>query len=313
MTISLEMRPQDPPLTWEQFVAEAPPFSIALDGYVADAPRFDASGPHASFNHHEKCSRLETRATCAQVLMAIRQGLFGCFRLDGSATATVFVNDCDEDVCLSWFLLKHGWLAENVMNPLLNRLVAMEDVLDATAGAYPFPVDLPALRELAWVFEPYRRLRLSGELDKKDKSSYEAVVTDVESRIARHLTHQGGEIRLDTRYDRIGGGHGWAMIREVGAQARTGVFADGISAYVAARQRPDGRWAYTVGRMSLFISHFRVPEIIAALNEVDGTTGKPDRWGGGDTIGGSPRVAGSGLDPGQVAAVVNAVVARSAT
>lgn len=299
-------------MTWEQFVAGAPPFSIALDGYVADGPRLDTRGPHACFNHHENVSRLETRATCAQVLMSIRQGLFECFREEGAVRASVFVNDCDEDVCLSWFLLKHGWLAEHVMNPAINKLVGMEDVLDATAGAYPFPVDLPALRELAWVFEPYRRLRLSGELDKKDRASYEAVVTDVEGRIMRHLTHQGGEIQIDTRYDRIGGGRGWAMIRELGAQARTGAFADGIKAYVAVRERPDGRHVYTVGRMSLFIDFFRVPEIISALNEAEGTTGKADRWGGGDTIGGSPRVAGSALDPAQVAVVVNDVVTRFA-
>ncbi len=308
--IVLEMRPQDAPLTWEQFVAGAPPFSIALDGYVADGPRLDAAGPHANFNHHEKVSRLETRSTCAQVLMAIRQGLFECFREEGSIRAAVFANDCDEDVCLSWFLLKHGWLAEHVMNPALNKLVHMEDLLDATAGAYPFPVDLPALRELAWVFEPYRRFRLSGELDKKDRSSYEAVVTDVEGRIMRHLTHQGGEVQIDTRYERIGGGSGWAMIRELGAQARTGMFADGIKAYVASRERPDGRHAYTIGRMSLFIDFFSVPEIISALNEAEGTAGKSDRWGGGDTIGGSPRVAGSALDPGQVATIVNDVVSR---
>ena len=301
------MNPRDPPCQWEVFKDTKPTFSIALDGYVSGPPRFSPSGPYATFNHHEGTSRLETRATCAQVLMAIRQGLFRCFRKDGQPHAIVYVNDCDEDVCAAYFLLKHGWLSDHAMNPLLNRLVAIEDLLDATAGAYPFPADLPALRELAWVFEPYRRARLSGELDRKGPATYRGVVEDVESRILRHLTGKGDEIALDTRYERLGGGSGWAMIQEVGAQAKTGVLSDGIYAYVAVRQRPDGRWTYVVGRMSLFIDYFQVPAILDALNAAEDTTGKPDRWGGGDTIGGSPRVAGSKLAPDEVRRIVSEV------
>jgi len=308
MTITLEMRPKDPPLSWASFVSETPSFSIALDGYVNEGPRFDQNGPHINFNHHEGVSRLETRATCAQVLMAVRQGLFRCFRKDDAPHATVYVNDCDEDVCTAFFLLKHGWLSNHAMNPLLNRLVAIEDLLDATAGAYPFPADLPALRELAWIFEPYRRVRLSGELDKKDAATYRGVVEDVENRILRHLMGNGDEIAIDPRYERLGGGSGWAMIEEIGAQAKTGVLSDGIYAYVAVRQRPDGRWTYVVGRMSLFIDSFQVPAILEALNAAEGTVDKPDRWGGGDTIGGSPRVAGSKLTPDEVASIVGEVV-----
>jgi hypothetical protein len=305
MDITLEMRPQDPPQTWADFCARTPGFSIALDGYVGDGPRFDAAGPRVNFNHHENVSRLETRATCAQVSMALRQGLYRCFRDSKGPQARVYVNDCDDDVCLSWFLLKHPHLSEQSMNPLLNRLVAMEDVLDATAGAYPFPADLPALGELAWIFEPYRRFRLSGEIDRKEASAYRSVVTDVEGRIQRHLVGQGQAVPLDTRYERLGGDSAWAMVREVGAQARTGMFADGIYAYVSVRSRPDGRWTYTVGRMSPFIDHFRVPVLLAALNVAEGTTKVADCWGGGDTIGGSPRVAGSKLTPDEVTRVIS--------
>lgn len=311
MTITLEMRPKDPPLSWARFMTETPPFSIALDGYVSEGPQFDKKGPRKNFNHHEGCSRLETHATCYQILVAIRQGMFRCFRKDGAPHAVVYANDCDEDVCTSWFLLKHGWLSNNAMNPLLNRLVTIEDLLDATAGAYPFPADLPVLRELAWIFEPYRRVRLSGELDKKDAAVYRGVVEDVEGRILKHLVGQGDEIALDTRYDRIGGDSGWAVIRELGAQARTGMFSDGIYAYVAVRERPDGRWTYTVGRMSLFIDYFEVPAILEALNVAEGTNGKPDCWGGGDTIGGSPRVAGSKLTPDEVVKIVGEIVAKA--
>lgn len=310
MSITLEMRPQDAPLSWDEFVTTTPPFSIALDGYVADGPRFDASGPRACFNHHENVARLETRATCAQVLMALRQGLFHCFR-SGDPRAVVYVNDCDEDVCTAWFVLKHGYMTEHVINPLLNRLVHMEDMLDATAGAYPFPADMPTLKEIAWVFDPYRRARVSGALDRKDAQTYLGVVTDVEHRIMQHITGHGGWIDLDTRYERVGGNSEWAMVREHGGQARTGMFSDGIRAYIAVRDRHDGRFTYTVGRMSLFIHRFNVPKILAALNEAEGTADSPDRWGGGDTIGGSPRVAGSALQPSEVERIVNEVTAAS--
>lgn len=314
MSVTLEMRPTDPPMSWDEFRAKVPSFGIALDGFVAAGPVFDPAGPWLNLNHHEGVDRLATRATCGQVLMAIRQGLFAAFRDAAGPRAAVYVNDCDEDVCLSFFLLKYGHLAEHAMNPSLNRLVALEDALDATAGAYPYPADLPVLRELAWIFEPYRALRASGEIDRKRAEDYVRVVTDVEHRILAHVTGSGSSIPLDTRYARIGGGPGWAMIRELGAQGRTGAFSDGVRAYVAVRDRPGGGWTYTVGRMSPFVP-FDVPAILVALQQAEaaaaGEAARPDdRWGGGNTIGGSPRVHGSHLPPAEVTRIVDGIVAR---
>jgi hypothetical protein len=294
----------DPPLTWEKFCTSTGPFAVALDGYVAAGPRFDPTGPRVNFNHHEEVDRLATRSTCAQVLLAIRQDFFQCFRDDEGPRAEVFANDCDEDVCTSWFLLKYGSYAEHVLNPALNRLVAIEDLLDATAGAYPLPEDLASVQELTWVFEPYRRLRLSGQLDEHEADVYLGVVTEVEQRILRHLAGRGQSLPLDTRYQRIGGGPGWAMLREVGAQARTGAFRDGVRAYVSVRRRPDGQWVYVVGRMSPFVP-FDVPAVLKALNDAEGNP--TDHWGGGNTVGGSPRVSGSRLTPDEVTRIINGV------
>jgi hypothetical protein len=300
--ITLCMCPRASPLSWEAFCASHGPFSMALDGYVVAGPRFDPSGPRINLDHHTEVDRLATRATCAQVLLAICQGLFLSFRDAEGPRAAVYVNDCDEDVCTSWFLLKYAHLIDYVVNPLLNRLVSIVDVLDTTAGAYPFPVDLPVLQELAWVFAPYRRFRCDGGLDRKEASEYLRIVHEVEDRILRHITGRGRKLPLDTRYEKIGGGPGWVMIREIGLQARTGVFADGIPAYVSVRQRPDGRWTYIIGRMSPFIP-FDVPAILRALGQAEASG--PDSWGGGNMVGGSPRATGSRLPPAEVERIIN--------
>lgn len=339
MPITLEIHPEIPPLSWEAFCAETPPFSIALDGYVNTGPRFDPTGPRANFNHHEEVDRLATRATCAQVLMAIRQGLFERFHDEHGPHVHVFVNDCDEDVCTAWFLLEHPHLVRGTMNALVNRLVHMEEMLDATAGAYPFPADLPMLQELAWIFDPYRRFRLSGGVDQKNAADFKGVITDVTNRILKHLIGNGESIPLDTRYERVSGGPGWTMIREIGAQARTGMFSEGIHAYVAVRERTEGRYTYTVGRVSQFVP-FDVSLLLLALHVAEniglerlrhelqtpatekglmaifpyitGLGGSPcDVWGGGNTIGGSPRVGGSKLTPEEVTSVVNIVIAAT--
>ncbi len=306
MSVELCMQPQIPPMGWEDFGLKYPPFSVALDGFVADGPRFAASGPCANFNHHECVDRLATRATCAQVLMAIRQGLFHSFRDVEGPRMIVHVNDCDQDVCLSWFQLKHHYLVEQAMNPTLNRLVSMEDALDTTAGAYPFPFDLPALRELAWVFEPYTQFRLAGGLARRDSESFASIVSDVELRIMAHITGRGKSIPLQTEYERVGGGKGWSMVREIGAQARTAMFADGIRAFVSVRERGGGVYDYVYGRMSVFIP-FGITRIFARANEIEHLTTSADRHGGNDIIGGSPRIAGSKISPRDMEHLVDEV------
>jgi hypothetical protein len=307
--ISLCMRPGAAPLGWEEFCATHGAYAIALDGYVAAGPRFDPAGPRLNLDHHTGVDRLATRATCAQALMAIRQGLFDCFRDGRGPRAEVCVNDCDEDVCTSWFLLTHADLAAPGKCQRLDRLVGMVDVLDTTAGAYPLPADLTALKELAWVFSPYHCFRGSGELDRRRPEGHRGVVAEVSSRIERHLGGRGGSFPLDGRYERRGGGPGWALIREVGAQARIAATADGIRAYVAVRERPDGRWAYVVGRTSPFVP-FDVPGVLGALNEAEGAA--KDRWGGSNLVGGSPRGRGSRLSPREVERLINDRLSRTA-
>ena len=302
MGLNLFIEPNAPPCSWEEFCRKKPAFAIALDGYVNEPPRFDIAAPRINFNHHEEVDRLATRSTCAQVLIAIRQGLFDRFQDGGKPKADIYANDCDEDICLSWFLFKNYGLVENALPPAINRLVVIEDLMDATAGAYPLPITLSTLRELAWIFEPYRKFRVSGGLERKDQSEYLGIINDVFSRIDRHMNNAGESIALDIRYKKIGGGSCWSMIQETGSHARTGAYNDGIRAYVSVRKFSEKHWVYTVGKMSPFVS-FDITKIIGLLNKAEGN--RDDKWGGANTIGGSPRVKGSRLSPEAVEKIIN--------
>jgi hypothetical protein len=295
------MQPRTIPVPWEVFRKTAAPFSLALDGFVPEGPEFDPSVPVMNLNHHDGVKRIETRATCAQVEMRLVLKLFRTFRDKDGPRMVVCANDCDEDVCTSWFQLKHHAMCSQVFNPLLHRLISIEDKMDTTAGAYPYPEGLDVLEELAWVFEPYRRFRASGELDRREAEAFVAVVTDVEHRIMRHITGRGGRLKLDTRFDRMRSGTGWTMVREHGAQARQGVFGSGIDAFVAVRERPDGRYVYTFGRLSDTIP-FPLVRLIDRLNREEDCT--LDRWGGGDIVMGSPRVGGSNTNPDHLFEIV---------
>ncbi|MFH1305616.1 MAG: hypothetical protein ABIH74_04380 [Candidatus Omnitrophota bacterium] len=248
---------------------------------------------------------MATRSTCAQVLIAIRQDLFTCFWSGKKAHANVYVNDCDEDISLSWFLIKNYKLIENALNHAITKLVSIEDLLDATAGAYPFPIDLADLQKIGWVFEPYRRFRLNGGLDRKNENEYLDIVEKVGKRIAAYVKNKGKKVSLDTRYKKITGGKDWMMVEELGTDARTGLYRDGIHAYVGVRKVSDEKWIYTVGRMSSCIP-FDMQKIITALNEKE--KNPTDKWGGSNTIGGSPRINGSKLLPDVVARTIEAVL-----
>jgi hypothetical protein len=296
----LHVRSEIPPLTWDEFRTTHPVGSIALDGYVIGAPKYDANGPYLNANHHEDVDRLATLSTAQQILMDTRMGLDKAFTFDGGFAPNVYVNDCDQDVCAAWYLLDNISQSKHP-SPALNRFINVAGTLDATAGAFPYDRDLRILGEIAWVFEPYTMFRASGEMAKKDNGQYRSVIRDVERRIADHLIGRGESIRLDLRYNTIGGGKDWKMIQEVGKDGRVGALIDGVDAYVSVQQQ-DSTWRYTIGRRSEFIP-FDVPMLIEKLNEAEGN--EDDRWGGATIIGGSPRVGGSRLTPAQVERIIN--------
>jgi len=293
---------------WKKFCSTAPRNSIALDGIVSAGPMFDARGPWINFNHHQNVDRLATRATCAQVLMAMRQGLFEAF----NSPTYIYMNDPDQDVCMSVFLLENSYMVMGGnINPLILQLVNMEDCLDTTAGSYTFHNDPLSLARVMWVFEPYTIFRSNGGIERKIAKEYDGVITDVGSRIMQFISGSAQAMKLDTDYTVIGGGKEYEIIDEVGQHARIGMFAKGIKAFVAVKPgKEKGVYRYSIGRFSHFIP-FDVPAILEALNKAENIGPRDtDRWGGANTIGGSPRIRGSRLHWRKVKKIIDRIIAN---
>lgn len=298
-------------LTWEKFQASKPPFSMALDGYVSGQTIYTSCGPYASFNHHEAVDRMATRSTCMQIFFSLKLGLFDTFQQHGKPYAHVFVNDADQDVCLSYWLLKHSETALNTswLDPLA-RFLVYEDFIDASAGAYPFndggePDSL--FRQQAWVFEPYTKARSEQKLHAMTGTELVALIEEICDRISLFTQSKSGALDVDTTPEIIGGGRGWKLMVDTSIYARTTIYASGSHAFVGVRKRNDGNYTYVIGKMSPFIT-FPLLKILEELNTIENIQTAEDGWGGSDIIGGSPRKTGSTLPPEKIEAIINNIL-----
>lgn len=290
--------------TRKQFEKVAPRNSIAFDGIVA-GPSFENLEKNIfNFNHHDGVNRYATFSSCFQAIMAIRFKIYNCMRDEkGQITVHLFTNDCDQDCGLTYFALKNPHLVEAAMNPLINKLAYCENMMDMSGGLYPFPQDLEMLEIMAWIFEHYNIAVLNGDVDKKDPDVYRRILEDTEGRIHQYMNGNAKRISLDTGYTVCGGGKGWKMVEKYGTHARAAFFVNGIESYVMVRPRHDGKWTYTIGKYSPYIPTFNLIEMYDLLNKLEDNP--DDKWGGGDTIGGSPRLGGSKFSPEELECIIN--------
>ncbi|MDO8466647.1 MAG: hypothetical protein Q7S83_00720 [bacterium] len=303
--------------TWEQFLAENPPFSIGIDGYVNAPPLLSEKGPHLNLDHHEGVDRLATYSTCKQMMLAINGRLFRTFQKDGVPTATLFGNDCDQDVWVVDATINHHERFVGAKSePRLRQLIDVVDLLDTTGGLYLMDINSRLRKEVNWIFHPYTEARTSGTLEKMTGEEMVNLVKLGGRRIIDYANGRGGQIEPDTRHKIRHKGNGWVMFEEIGADARYKVCMEGDGAYVMIKEGgSSSRFHYSVGRISKFVP-FPVREIINALNAVEGPTVVMEKthrptWGGSDIIGGSPRVFGSCLTPEEVIKIVEEVLAKT--
>ena len=100
--------------------------SIALDGYC-QGPAVDVANEKFSFDHHDNCVRLFTRATCQQVMDALLLGF-------DPTGYTVYVNDVDGDTTLAVWLLRNP---KRASEPEVRKLVETVGAIDAHGPAFP--------------------------------------------------------------------------------------------------------------------------------------------------------------------------------
>jgi hypothetical protein len=288
-------------MTWDEFRAEKPPYSIALDGHVNGPTRFDAVGPYQSFNHHEDVLQAVTKATCNQVFTHIKMGLFHIFEKRGKPHAHVFVNDPDQDTSLAFWLLQHSQPFIGTRNEgRIHQLVTLEDYFDTTGGAYPLDASDYRFQEITWVFEPYERARCEGKVSTMNAAQMQNTIIEVGQRITQYVKGNGKRIRPDTRYEELGGEGNWRLVREIGTHARSELLQKGITAIISVRENSNSTYGYSVIRLTPY-STFNNKQFYDLCNETEAdriTTS--DRWGGGDMSGGSPRDIQSSIPPEKI-------------
>ena len=294
---------------WAKF-RNYPRFSIALDGYCYGPTRFSKDGARINLNHHEGVSDVAVRATCGQARTLVKQRLYDEFCTSDGPAATLFANDCDQDVCLSTYVLKYP---ANVGRPKLRKLVTLEDHLDSSGGLYNPDNDeiRSMMRTQAWIFEPYTNVRVSGVLHSLSGDAMLEIIDGVHENIRRYLYGHGEQKEcLNTRFETMAKHDVWTMVRETGAEARTGMMRAGIRAFVSYWGEYNGRHHYSMGRLNPVVP-FPVREILYCLNKAEGINSRSiDRWGGGSNRGGSPRRKGSKLPPDEVETVVENCIRR---
>lgn len=295
-------------LTFKEFQEECPEFSIALDGYCKSPTNFSRDKLHVNLNHHGKREHESTAvlATCAQAMRLVRdQDLFLKFSRKGRPYGHVWINDCDQDVCLATFILLNPSLLNR---PKLRLLVNLEERLDTTAGLYvPDKTQAEMMGEVAWIFEPYAEFRMSGELYRAKPEDMLRIIDDVHRRIRAYLFGRQKRIEVSRRFDDLidPRPERYAIVREIGVFARMKMAEEGIKAYAILKGEQDGIYYWSLGKKSPFVD-FPLGEIYDACNEAEGIgEDESDRWGGSSNRGGSPSKRGSGLSPESLAAIID--------
>lgn len=291
---------------------------ILLDGAGQFGPLVDATNQVYNLDHHEGCVRALTLATCEQAMVLVAKGL----ELD-KGDWTVYANEPDLDTVLAiWVLLNHrrlGSLSPGARDTLM-PLLRLEGSIDANGHALTPFCGLPeaALRSAsASVEHLMSRLNALGhsvrgkapdlvELTVRMMCEVDALVfTDEELGEVPALEEVFGHVS-------IGGDRVAVACRDPhGIYAVEGALKKIWGNRLGIIVLQEGQ-SYTLRRSAAF-SGIDLQTAYERLNLIDRTVnGAPpsDRWGGSEDIGGSPRVKGSRLQPGEVLEALAVVYRR---
>lgn len=125
-----------------------------------------------------------------------------------------WLNDADQDVCMTYWLLNNPEITRSIVwkDPMA-KLIILEDFFDASAGAFPIrDLNDELIRQQAWVFEPYTSARSLRRLHAMTGADLVRIIESVCDRLTLFANGKAGAIELDTRHEIIGGGPGWKML-----------------------------------------------------------------------------------------------------
>ena len=300
--------------TWNQFIKESPPYSIALDGYVSGAPNYQSSGPRLNLNHHEDVDRYSTLCTSMQAYLKLKLGLFEKFSVNGQPRANIYINDPDQDSSLAAFILTNPEISLNIKyQDKLEELLHYEQLLDITGGMFPLDMKSKIMQQMAWIFEPYDSVRVSGKLYSMNADEMKNLMQNIFSRIKAHLDGKSRELVLDNSYIVLYGKpqDNFVLVKENSAYSRAKMIRDGIKSFVSLVRENKKIYKYTLGKISDFIP-VPLPEIYDFLNKFEKIkSDDTDKWGGSQTIGGSPRIKGSKIRPEELFELIKNYIKNS--
>ncbi len=292
---SIELRvPPQRFATWDEFVAEAPEYSIGLE-VIDGAPGH--CGHYVHFDHHCGVIREATMSAAMQAYIAVRQGRLMERWLQRVRPVPVYVWNADQDVCLASFILEYHELLEKAGSPVLRQVVQFNNKIDVCGGLYPVDLEEIVANHFTWIFEPYLRQRTLGKTPG-DGPLIQSVIHGVCDRVLALLEGRAGiapitaqpEILYESPYNYI-------VADEKGdPNSRLVLAARGYRNFISlVATRPNGRYTYSVIRGSPYDDDvFEVPKLLAAFQAAEDL---PDvkLWGGSNMAAGSDSEQGSSL------------------
>jgi hypothetical protein len=279
--------------------SDLPPHSIALDGYV-QGPAIAIDTERFSFDHHDGCVRLLTRATCQQVMDALLLGL-------DPTGYTIYVNDVDGDTALAVWLLKNPL---RVTEEFVRRLVETVGAVDAHGPAYPTLEPKLADAFFQGAMKPVSELQRAKKYGEANLDELLAICVENIEKLVAGTLEWTPRPEKERSFEITHTGNGWVMAKSDDFIFDL-LYANGHTKAIAYQVLGDGSVAYTVGKKSELVTGFPVGPhskpgtILHALNEHE------KGWGGGSTIGGAPRNADgsrSRLTPDEVWSIVDRLV-----
>jgi len=286
---------------------------ILLDGAGTFGPLLDNKRRFYNLDHHQECERTFTLATCEQALLMVTSGLDL-----GEGDWRIFANEPDLDTLLAlWCLLNHVRLKDmrTEARDILYPLIRLEGAIDANGTELAEVCGLPkvvyekARRSLGELLEREKGVKGGGDWQSLDLEAYTVEMLGAIDRVVYSVEDFRGYASIDEVY-----GHVEIGARSVAVLCRddSGIYAVekllkvrwGDQLGVIALEREPGH--YTLRRAST-LSDVDLNDAYSLLNQLDRhVDGRPPskRWGGSDSIGGSPRHGGSALDPSELLRVL---------